>query len=78
MKDDDSVAEQMNRGLFLAPNLIDGNSDSPLLEQAKRNVEATAERAAAGEADEAKVPVMIRKRKLYGVGSAERNEKTQP
>lgn len=72
MKEDDSVAEQMNRGLFLAPNLIDGNSDSPLLEQAKRNVEATAERAAAGEADEAKAPAMIRKRKLYGVGRTER------
>jgi hypothetical protein len=77
MKDDDSVAEQMNRGLFLAPNLIDGNSDSPLLEQAKRNVEATAERAAAGEADEEKRPE-IKKPRLFGVGRAERTEKTQP
>jgi hypothetical protein len=76
MKDDDSVAEQMNRGLFLAPNLIDGTSDSPLLEQAKRNVEATAERAAAGDADEVK-PREIKKRRLFGVGSAERTEKTQ-
>jgi len=76
MKDDDSVAEQMNRGMFLAPNLINGNSDSPLLEQAKRNVEATAERAAAGEADEAKVPVMKKKPRLFGVGDSERSEKT--
>ncbi|HEY1727640.1 MAG TPA: hypothetical protein VGG22_04625 [Candidatus Baltobacteraceae bacterium] len=74
MKDEDSVAEQMNRGLFLAPNLIDGNSDSPLLEQAKRNVEATAERAAAGEADEVKNPG-IKKRRLFGTGSRGR-EKT--
>jgi hypothetical protein len=77
MKDDDSVAEQMNRGLFLAPSLIDGSSDSPLLEQAKRNVEATAERAAAGEADEVKSPE-IRKRRLFGVGGSGRTEKTQP
>ncbi len=77
MKDDDSVAEQMNRGMFLAPNLIDGNSDSPLLEQAKRNVEATAERAAAGEADEVKRPE-IKKPRLFGVGGSERNQKTQP
>ena len=71
MRDDDTVAEQMNRGLFLAPNLIDGNSDSPLLEQAKRNVEATAERAAAGEADEVKTPE-TKKRRLFGTGSRRR------
>jgi len=78
MKDDDSVAEQMNRGLFLAPNLIDGNSDSPLLDQARRNVEATAERAAAGEADEEKPREEMRKPRLFGVGRAERTEKRQP
>ncbi len=74
MKDDDSVAEQMNRGLFLAPNLIDSDRESsPLLEQAKRNVAATAERAAAGEADEVKSDE-IKKRRMFGVGN--RSEKT--
>lgn len=43
----------MNRGMFLAPALIDNKEENPLLEQAKRNVEATAERAEAGQADEA-------------------------
>jgi hypothetical protein len=75
---DDSVAEQMNRGMFLAPSLIDGDGEeSPLLAQAKRNVEATAERAAAGVADEEKRPE-IKKPHLFGVGRSERTEKTQP
>ena len=69
MKEDESVPEQINRGLFLAPNLIGENSDSPLLEQAKRNVEATAERAAAGEADEIKHSE-VGKRRFYGTGNA--------
>ncbi|MGH7715148.1 MAG: hypothetical protein ACREML_04025 [Vulcanimicrobiaceae bacterium] len=64
----------MNRGLFLAPSLVDGNSESPLLEQAKVNVEATAERAAAGEADDVKSSE-IKKRRLFGVGGSPRSEK---
>ncbi len=71
MKDDDSVAEQMNRGLFLAPNLIDADRESsPLLEQAKKNVEATAERAASGQADEVKPSRRFKKRRLFGVGDS--------
>jgi len=74
---DDSVAEQMNRGMFLAPSLIESDGDdSPLLAQAKRNVEATAERAAAGEADEVKRPE-TKKPRLFGVGGST-HEKTQP
>ena len=44
--DHDSVAEQMNRDLFLAPELIDEDEDEdPLLEQARQNVEEEAEEA---------------------------------
>jgi DNA-directed RNA polymerase subunit K/omega len=36
--DNDSVAKQMNRGLFLAPDLDEDEDDDPLLEQARENV----------------------------------------
>jgi|GEM_PF-2904123 hypothetical protein len=74
---DESVAEQMNRGLFLAPSLVEHDSGSPLLDQARRNVAATAERAAAGEADEIKGEE-IKKPRLFGVGGSKAPEKTQP
>lgn len=38
--DNDSVAKQMNRGLFLAPDLDNDEDDDPLLEQARDNVDA--------------------------------------
>jgi len=38
--DNDSVAKQMNRGLFLAPDLDSDEDDDPLLEQARENVDA--------------------------------------
>jgi len=37
--DNDSVAKQMNRGLFLAPDLDNDEDDDPLLEQARENVD---------------------------------------
>ena len=37
--DNDSVAKQMNRGLFLAPDLELDEDDDPLLEQARENVD---------------------------------------
>jgi hypothetical protein len=38
--DNDSVAKQMNRGLYLAPDLELDEDDDPLLEQARDNVDA--------------------------------------
>ncbi|MBV8423629.1 MAG: hypothetical protein JO349_00445 [Candidatus Eremiobacteraeota bacterium] len=43
--ENESVADQMNRGLFLAPDLIGEDEDDPLLEQAEANVEETVEEA---------------------------------
>jgi hypothetical protein len=43
--DNDSVAHQMNRGMFLAPDLEQDEEDDPLVEQAERNVEDAAEHA---------------------------------
>jgi hypothetical protein len=37
--DNDSVAKQMNRGLYLAPDLDNDEDDDPLLEQARENVD---------------------------------------
>ncbi len=37
--DNDSVAKQMNRGLFLAPDLDNDEDDDPFLEQARENVD---------------------------------------
>jgi len=37
--DNDSVAKQINRGLFLAPDLDNDEDDDPLLEQARENVD---------------------------------------
>ncbi len=47
MSDNDSVANQMNRGMYLAPSLIDDNDDdeSPLLKQARSEVADIAERS---------------------------------
>jgi len=42
--DTESVAGQMNRDLYLAPDLIGEGEDDPLLEQAKENVEDDVER----------------------------------
>jgi len=41
--ENESVADQMNRGLFLAPDLIGEDEDDPLLEQAEENVDAEAD-----------------------------------
>lgn len=41
--DNESVADQMNRGLFLAPDLVGEGEDDPLLEEAEENVEETVE-----------------------------------
>jgi len=37
--ENDSVADQMNRALFLAPDEIDEDEEDPLLAQAEENVE---------------------------------------
>jgi hypothetical protein len=44
--DDESVADAMNRGMFLAPELIGEGREDPLLEQARRNVAQEAREAA--------------------------------
>lgn len=41
--DNDSVAKQINRGLYLAPDLDLDEDDDPLLEQARENVDAEVE-----------------------------------
>jgi hypothetical protein len=41
--DNDSVAKQINRGLFLAPDLDNDEDDDPLLEQARDNVDEEAD-----------------------------------
>ena len=43
--DTESVGDMLNRGQFLIPSLIGDGSDSPLLDQARRNVADTVERA---------------------------------
>jgi hypothetical protein len=37
--DSESVADAMNRGMFLAPDLIGEGDEDPLLEQAEKNAE---------------------------------------
>ena len=44
-KDSESVADAMNRGMFLAPDLIGEDEEDPLLEQAEENVQDDFERA---------------------------------
>ncbi|MBV8150883.1 MAG: hypothetical protein JO101_08915 [Candidatus Eremiobacteraeota bacterium] len=44
-EDTDNVADMLNRGQFLAPSLIGDGGDSPLLDQARRNVADTVARA---------------------------------
>ena len=42
---DNDVAKEMNRELFLAPELIDDEDEDPLLEQARENVADDVEEA---------------------------------
>jgi hypothetical protein len=44
--DNETVADAMNRGMFLAPELIGEGREDPLLEQARRNVAQQAREAA--------------------------------
>lgn len=43
--DKDSVAHQMNRGMFLAPDLENDEEDDPLLAQAEQNAQDEADHA---------------------------------
>lgn len=43
--DNESVADEMNRELYLAPDLIGEDEDDPLLEQAEENVDETVDEA---------------------------------
>lgn len=43
--DSDSVAKEMNRELFLAPELDEDEDEDPLLEQSRENVEEEVEEA---------------------------------
>ena len=55
-KDSESVADAMNRGLFLAPDLIGEGEDDLLLEQAQENVEEDFDTAEAREQERKKHP----------------------